>query len=327
MMFYGIDIGTTSVGAVAIDEAERLVVSATCPHAADVAGLGAGVDEQDPAKLLSAVRSALAEVGAAPGVSIGWTGQMHGVVGVDAELNAVTRFVTWRDARRYAGRVMSGWAREGRKIFKCLSAPGYAIARLAGRCAIDETFLHSWHVEGETFPPDWLPELRPGSMLGDNQAGVYTVQCLAPGAAVVNIGTSGQLSVVGEGAGGERRPYPGGVLRCRASHAGGQALAALRERLGLSWDELNRHADEPAIAACVDSIVDDLVGDIDLSGCTGLVGIGNALRLNPALRLGVERRFGRPCTFLDVPEMAAYGAALHAKRMDSKQIRNKGNQK
>ena len=58
MMFYGIDIGTTSVGAVAIDEAERLVVSATCPHAADVAGLGAGVDEQDPAKLLSAVRSA-----------------------------------------------------------------------------------------------------------------------------------------------------------------------------------------------------------------------------------------------------------------------------
>ena len=77
----------------------------------------------------------------------------------------------------------------------------------------------------------------------------------------------------------------------------------------------------------MDSIVDDLVGDIDLSGCTGLVGIGNALRLNPALRLGVERRFGRPCTFLDVPEMAAYGAALHAKRMDSKQIRNKGNQK
>ena len=272
MMFYGIDIGTTSVGAVAIDEAERLVVSATCPFDSFYAGID-------------------------------------------------------RHRRIDYLRMMSGWAREGRKIFKCLSAPGYAIARLAGRCAIDETFLHSWHVEGETFPPDWLPELRPGSMLGDNQAGVYAVQCLAPGAAVVNIGTSGQLSVVGEGAGGERRPYPGGVLRCRASHAGGQALAALRERLGLSWDELNRRADEPAIAACVDSIVDDLVGDIDLSGCTGLVGIGNALRLNPALRLGVERRFGRPCTFLDVPEMAAYGAALHAKRMDSKQIRNKGNQK
>ena len=57
-------------------------------------------------------------------------------------------------------------------------------------------------------------------------------------------------------------------------------------------------------------IADDLAGDLDLTGVTSLVGVGNALRLNPALRAAVERRFGLPCFLPDIQEMAAYGAAL-----------------
>lgn len=311
MTTYGVDIGTTSVAAVAVAADGTLVASASVPHQADVPGLGDGVDEQDPAKLLAAARAALAAVAADSGARIGWTGQMHGVVGVDRELRPVTRFVTWRDARRYGGTVMEGWAREGRTdVFKGLTSCGFVQAALTGRCAIDETFLHSWHVEGCDFPGEWLPALEPNAMLGDNQAGVFAARRLVPEAAVVNIGTSGQLSVVGEGRGGERRPYFGSVLRCRASHVGGQALAALRARLRISWEELNARADEPEISACLNAIVDDLAGDLELPATATLVGVGNALQRNPALRRAVEQRFGRPCAIPAIPEMAAYGAAL-----------------
>ena len=310
-MTYGIDIGTTTVAAVAVVADGTLVTSVSVPHHADVPGLGVGVDEQDPAKLLAAAQEALAKVGADPAARIGWTGQMHGVVGVDRALQPVTRFVTWRDARRFGGTVMEGWARTGcTDIFKCLTSSGFIQAALTGRCAIDATFLHAWHVEGRDFPREWIPDLVPDSMLGDNQAGVFAARRLVPGAAVVNIGTSGQLSVVGEGPGGERRPYFDTVLRCRASHVGGQRLAALRARLGISWEELNARAEEPEIAVCLDAIAEDLAGNLALSSATPLVGVGNALQRNPALRRAVERRFDRPCIIPAIPEMAAYGAAL-----------------
>lgn len=48
----------------------------------------------------------------------------------------------------------------------------------------------------------------------------------------------------------------------------------------------------------------------------GLVGVGNALVRNPALRQAVEERFGLPCIVPQVGEMAAYGAALY--RMSEK---------
>lgn len=310
-MTFGVDIGTTSVAAVAVEDDGRLSATASVEHRADVSGLAAGVDEQDPAKLLSAVRAALSRVGAGDGAPIGWTGQMHGVVGVDRTLRPVTRFVTWRDARRFGGAVMEGWAREGRKdVFKCLSSCGLAVAAFTGRCATDETFLHAWHLDGREFPQRWLPDLMPGSMVGDNQAGVFAAQRLVPGSAVVNIGTSGQLSIVGDGAGGERRPYFGCVMRCRASLFGGQALAALRRQLGVSWAELNSMEEVPEVSDCLATIVDDLAEEVEVPDDAPIVGLGNALRLNPALRRAVERRFGRPCIVPDIPEMAAYGAAL-----------------
>ncbi len=43
-----------------------------------------------------------------------------------------------------------------------------------------------------------------------------------------------------------------------------------------------------------------------------LVGSGNAIRLNPALRRAFERRFGMPMAVPAHREEAAYGAALLA---------------
>ena len=332
-MTFGVDIGTTSVSGVAVGADGKIALSVSIAHKADLPASAAGAFEQDPAKLLAATEAVLGQLGAkdAPDADIGWTGQMHGVVGVDASLDAVTPFVTWRDRRLYGGRVMAGWAAEGRKVFKCLPVCGYVIAKMTGRCVIDPTFLHAWYLD--EFGGDvrasldaWLPECEESSMLGDNQAGVSAAQGVLPGSAVVNIGTSGQLSVVlDEPFGGpclpgaaaenglrtERRPYPGGrTLLCRAAIAGGRAWADLREELGLSWDEMNA-ADDPRVKACAERIVGELVGGIDLSGVTGVIGVGNGLVRNPALRAAVERRLGVTCQIPGIPELAAYGAALH----------------
>ena len=324
-MTFGIDIGTTSVAGVAIGREGQVAATVTIAHGADFPGCRPGVHEQDPERLMSAVDQAVLELESRTGAAerIGWTGQMHGVVGVDAHLRPVTSFVTWRDRRCFGGRVMAEWAAEGRTIAVCLPVCGLAVSRRMGRCAIDSTFLHSWHleeVEGKV-PGSWLPTLDDASMLGDNQAGVYAARRLLPGCAVVNLGTSGQLSVVEDTAftpwsdgSVERRPYPGGkTLLCRASLVGGRVFAELKEELGLSWEEMNARAEsDERILRCICGIVDDLAVGMDISRVTSLVGVGNALTRNPAIRRAVERRFGLTCEIPPVAEMAAYGAALYA---------------
>ena len=324
-MTFGIDIGTTSVSGVAVDGDGAVAATVTQTHAADIPGLPPGVHAQDPACLMSAVDCVIAALEAQVGASdrIAWTGQMHGVVGVDRDLRPVTPFVTWRDARRFGGRVMAGWAAENRPIAACLPICGLAIARRTGRRVIDPTFLHSWHLEevAGKIPPSWLPDVDESCMLGDNQAGVYAARHLYPGCAVMNLGTSGQLSVVEdapfrpwhEGA-LERRPYPGGkTLLCHISLVGGRAFADLRDELGLTWDEMNARAEtDERIAGCINRIIDDLAGGIDLADVSSFVGVGNALTRNPAIRRAAERRFGVPCAIPPVAEMAAYGAAVHS---------------
>ena len=334
-MIFGVDIGTTSVSGVAVGDDGKIVSSVSIAHGADMPTRVEGVCEQDPEKLLSTTEAVLARLVAEAGAAtkIGWTGQMHGVVGVNASLDAVTPFVTWRDRRLYGGRVMRGWVEQHRPIFKCLSVCGYVIAKTTGRCVIDPTFLHAWYLDefggGLRERLDaWVPECEEGSMLGDNQAGVSAAQAILPGTAVVNIGTSGQLSVVldepfqgpclpgsadARGLRTERRPYPGGrTLLCRAAIAGGRAWADLRDELGLGWDEMNA-TDNPRVRECAELIVGELADSIDLSGVAGVIGIGNGLVRNPALRRAVERRFGVPCRVPDIPELAAYGAALHVR--------------
>lgn len=365
-MVLGIDIGTTSVAGVAVASGGRVVASVTVAHQADLPSNGNGVDEQDPAKILSAVEMVKMDLlarlpdgdrpqsGDCP--PIGWTGQMHGVVAVDDRLHPISPFVTWRDARRYGGPVMAQWGQSlkrgqspfkgGLSPFKCLPVCGLPQFGNSQKCKIDPSFLESWHLEMGTVPTEWLPEVVEGSMLGDNQAGVYAAQHLVPGCAVVNLGTSGQLSLVVDGdsprtAGDsplvhgdspsdgdrpriERRWFPGGrTLLCRASLVGGQAWAALQRESGASWEDLNEAAlsqgDSPLARrarSCIRGIVDDLVAGFDLSGVKGIVGVGNALVRNPALRQAVEDRFGLPCIVPQVDEMAAYGAALY--RMSQK---------
>lgn len=312
---------------VAVDGEGHCLSTVTVVHGADVDGLPAGVFEQDSRRLMTATATVVARLEDACGKpeSVGWTGQMHGVVGVDADLRPMTNFITWRDNRRYGGRVMSDWHSRGITPFRCLPI----CALVCHEPVIDETFLHSWYLDetGLNFPREWIPDVVEGRMLGDNQAGVYAAQRLFPGSAVVNLGTSGQLSVVRErpfegrsvpgeaaeaGSRRELRPFPGGrTLECRASMLGGAAWAALREKVQMSWEEMNT-TDDPHVLSCAARIADDLFDGVDLSGVDTVVGVGNALVRNSALVMAIEARSGLTCSIPKLPEMAACGAAFFA---------------
>ena len=342
--FLGVDIGTSSIAAVLVDSRGRVLETRTEPNPSACEPSPDGRHEQDANAILHTVNGlvetceAIARERGLRIAEIGWTGQMHGLVAVDRKLRALTPFVTWRDVRcappRRGCGVMADW--RGRKIkgiYRALTIPGYVIARRTGKCMVDSTFRSSMGPETELGEcAGWLPDLDDSVMLGDNQAGVYAAMKLRPRAAVINIGTSAQLSIVAERDGASRRtgpeaetrPFPGGkTLVCRASHLGGAALARLRRRLGYSWDRLNKESvKNPQIAKCVADIVDDLVKGVGLKGIRSVVGVGSALRLNPCLRTAIERRLKVRCIVPEVLEMAAWGAALYA--MDMRMARGEG---
>ena len=102
-MLLGIDVGTTKVAAALVDETKQgeLVAAASHAHAADVSAIE-GRSEQDPDALLAAAWRFVKELPAearAEVRAIGVTGQMHGVVALDAKGETVSRLVTWQDGR------------------------------------------------------------------------------------------------------------------------------------------------------------------------------------------------------------------------------------
>lgn len=98
----GLDFGTTSISAVAVAEDGHLIARSTRHHQADVAGLPTGHAEQAPEQLLNAAYDALSGLVKSqrePPICLGMTGQMHGVLLADANLEPVTNLITWQDKR------------------------------------------------------------------------------------------------------------------------------------------------------------------------------------------------------------------------------------
>lgn len=328
--FAGVDIGTTSIAAVVTDSKGKVLKTVSVPNPSCGDVTDDGRHEQDADAILKTVNAVVAECEAFARESglkigrIGWTGQMHGLVAVDRNLHAITPFVTWRDARcappKFACGIMEDWRKRGKKgIFRVLCIPGYVIARRTGRCMIDSTFRASLGTEEQLARfAEWLPETDDSLMIGDNQAGVYAAQKIKSGAPVINIGTSGQFSRVTDvpaPSGNPRvqtRPYPGGrSLFCRASYLGGESMSRLRRKLRCSWQAFNDRAEsDPRIAACIGEVVSDMLEGVDLKGVRTVVGVGNAVRLNPCLTRHLEKRYKIRCLIPDIEEMAAWGAAL-----------------
>ena len=97
MKHIGIDIGTSSICGVVYDDATAQVKSITKANGAAIEGGPAWSFRQDPERILAITRQLLDEL-MEPGVaSVGFSGQMHGMLYVDAGGRAVSPLYTWQD--------------------------------------------------------------------------------------------------------------------------------------------------------------------------------------------------------------------------------------
>ena len=102
MFALGLDIGTTSVSAVAVRTDGSLAGRVTKNHAAAVPNLPAGHAEQSPRVLFETALAVLQELAAGLDdvpACLGLTGQMHGLLLADADLRPLTNLITWQDKR------------------------------------------------------------------------------------------------------------------------------------------------------------------------------------------------------------------------------------
>ncbi|MFC6488346.1 xylulokinase [Nitratireductor sp. GCM10026969] len=105
-MYLGLDLGTSGVKALLIDEAQEIVASANAPL--DVSRPHAGWSEQDPADWIEATEAALAALIKSHGEAlaavrgIGLSGQMHGATLLDASDKPLRPSILWNDTRSHA---------------------------------------------------------------------------------------------------------------------------------------------------------------------------------------------------------------------------------
>jgi len=102
-LFLGIDVSTTGVKALAVDARGRVVASETTPLS--LSAPAPLWSEQDPEEWWQATIASVRRLLACPGVdanpvaSIGLTGQMHGLVLLDAEGQVLRPAILWNDQR------------------------------------------------------------------------------------------------------------------------------------------------------------------------------------------------------------------------------------
>ena len=98
----GIDVGTTAVKGVAIDEAGAVLAVAEAGY--PFATPAPGWVEQDPEDWWRATESVLRQLRAAAGApaGIGLSGQMHGLVALDSADRVLRPAILWNDQRTAA---------------------------------------------------------------------------------------------------------------------------------------------------------------------------------------------------------------------------------
>lgn len=99
----GIDFGTSKIAFVLVDPHEKKLLRCCSFHTnADLRLADPALKEQDVVQIQKVFYQGMEELlgdGEARVLSVGITGQMHGVLGVDREGRAVTNLVTWQDGR------------------------------------------------------------------------------------------------------------------------------------------------------------------------------------------------------------------------------------
>lgn len=134
-MYLGIDLGTSAVKALLVDDEQRVVGISTRPLA--VAGDAPGHREQDPEHWWLAVVATVDELHAAHPVAlaavrgIGLCGQMHGAVLLDGVGQVLRPAILWNDTRAVAecGELEHGFSRL-RSVTGNVAMPGFTAPKL-----------------------------------------------------------------------------------------------------------------------------------------------------------------------------------------------------
>jgi len=153
-MILGIDIGTSKTAAVVIGDDGATVALAAKTHRADLPA-APGLSEQDPRGLLDSAAAVVRELPleARRSISaIGVTGQMHGVLVLDAEGEPLTPLVTWQDGRCAEGNFLEELNRRtGARLrtgYGCATLAWYASRGLLPGGAASAATIHDWIAAG-----------------------------------------------------------------------------------------------------------------------------------------------------------------------------------
>ena len=248
MKILGIDIGTTTVSVVMTDtETGKLLAKETVEHNSFLRSSKPEQKLQDPERIYEIVRELLIKQQKENGLpdGIGFTGQMHGMLYVDASGKAVSPLYTWQDG---SGEIP---LENGKTCAELLQGVGAAASGYGVVTHFDlrkQEFLYE-ALEQAGVDTSYLPEVRKGHFfigetragvpvmgsIGDNQASLFGSVRNLKDTVLLNVGTGSQVSLVTErfiecSGSVELRPCTeNSYILVGASLCGGRAYAMLEQ--------------------------------------------------------------------------------------------------
>ena len=180
----GVDLGTGSVKVALVDQSGNVLAKASRPY--DLSSPHTGWAESDPRVWLEATEQAAAEIAdQLPGAEgVGFSGQMHGVVVCDANLEPLRPAITWADTRS-AGEAAAMQSDLGDEVLARLGSPavsGFAATSLKWLASHEPEVLAKARFALQ--PKDWLrarlggavvtePSDASGTLLADVASGTW----------------------------------------------------------------------------------------------------------------------------------------------------------
>ena len=175
MMFLGLDIGTSAVKAVLIDDAGA--VAATSSVALTVQNPHPSWSEQNPDAWWQAVREACAKLSDSSGyatvAAIGLSGQMHGAVCLGADLTPLRPAILWNDGRSAAqcAEMLEAMPEIGH-VAGAIPMPGFTAPKLLW-LSQNEPEIHS-QIKHVLLPKDYVRLKLTGTLVTDMVDGAGT---------------------------------------------------------------------------------------------------------------------------------------------------------
>jgi gluconokinase len=131
MYILGVDIGTGSTKAIALEHTGKVLVTAQVPY--PTMNSTPGVSEQDPEVIWTAFRKCIGRITSTltePPQALGLSSAMHSLICVDAQGNALSNMITWADSRsaEKASRLKN--SEKGKKLYAETGTPIHAMSPL-----------------------------------------------------------------------------------------------------------------------------------------------------------------------------------------------------